>query len=537
MTDDTLLQTYNQTPYPSYCYTQTHPDRLATLGTLLGLTPTHVATCRVLELGCASGGNIVPMAYGLPESRFVGIDFAAGQIAVGQQMIDDLGLDNVILQAQDILQLGPELGEFDYIIAHGVYSWTPPAVRDKVLALCRQLLAPNGIAYVSYNTQPGWHMLGALREMMLYRSRQSTDPATRVAQARELLAFLAESVSDEDPYSTFGRTYQQLLQTYRDYVLRDRQQEQGGDQLLLHDELETYNTAVYFHEFIAHAQQHGLQYLVEADFARVMLSNFPRDVQQKLAQLAHDTIELEQYMDFVRNRTFRQTLLCRAEIPLQRRLAADLSPFFIATYAHPETAVHVHDTAVARFQGLDGSVLATDHPVTKAALLHLQEVAPTAVSFPELVSIARRRVYGTNTPENLAQDVAALTANILRAYSYSSRLVELHRHAAPFVVQAGERPFASAVARWQLQQGYQKLTNLRHERVQLDQLGQHLLPYLDGQHDREMLLARLFTLAGQGKLQVTEGETAVADPAAQRRILAEELAASLGWLGRAALLQ
>lgn len=538
MSNSALLQTYDQIPYPSYCYTQTHPDRLATLATLLGLSPAPVTQCRVLELGCAGGGNLIPLAYTLPHSHFVGIDFSPVQIEVGQQMVQALGLHNVTLQAQDILQIGPDLGTFDYIIAHGVYSWVPSAVRDKVLAVCRDHLAQQGIAYISYNTLPGWHMLGTLREMMLYHTRQAETPAVSIAQARDLLDFLVESVSGEDPYGTFGDIYQDMLQTYREYVLRERQQEQGGDQLLLHDELEIHNTPVYFHEFIAHAQQYGLQYLVEADFARVMLSNFPQPVQKKLAQFAHDPIELEQYMDFLRNRTFRQTLLCRAEIPLQRRLSPDLSPFLIATYARPEPAeVNVYDASVAQFRGLDGSILATDHPVTKAALMHLLDVAPTAVSFPLLLAAARHHVYGTETEANLSEDTKLLTSNILRAYSYSTRLVELHVHMPPLTVVPEERPLASAVARWQLAQGYQKLTNLRHERVQLDILSSHLLPHLDGQHDRAALLAVLLDLVAQGRLKVTHEETAVTDDALRQQILAQEIEMSLRWLGRAALLK
>lgn len=72
---------YDEVPYESYPFAQTHPDRLATVATLLGLRPAPVEQCRVLELGCAGGGNLIPMALTLPESTFVGIDLSARQIA------------------------------------------------------------------------------------------------------------------------------------------------------------------------------------------------------------------------------------------------------------------------------------------------------------------------------------------------------------------------------------------------------------------------------------------------------------------------
>ncbi len=537
MSTDPLLRSYEETPYPSLCYTQTHPNRLATLSALLGQPAAPVDQCRVLELGCAGGGNLIPMAYALPQSSFVGVDFSPAQIAAAQQLAADLGLTNLTFHAADILQIGPDFGQFDYIIAHGVYSWVPPQVRDKVLAICRANLAPEGIAYVSYNTYPGWHMMGMLREMMLYHIRDTADPTARMAQARELLAFLRENVASDDPYSTFSATYRQLLQTYADFVERERQQEQRGDQLLLHDELETFNKPVYFHEFVDHAAQHGLQYLVEAELSRVMPTNFPPETRQKLAALAGDAIALEQYMDFLRNRTFRQTLLVHGERPLSRQIQGDLRPFFIATYARPEEAVTLHDGQTARFRAPNGSVLSTDHPVVKAAMLHLADVAPTAVSFLDLLAEARQRAYDTLANDTLPGDAQALTVNLLQATSYSGRLVELHRHPPQFALKGGERPYASAVARWQAAHDYDKVSNLRHERVNLDPLAQHLLPYLDGSHNREALLDVLDKLAKQGLLKTEQNGRAVTNTVVHRQLLRQELAVTLQWLGRAALLE
>jgi cyclopropane fatty-acyl-phospholipid synthase-like methyltransferase len=149
--------TYDELPYINKAFPQTHPDRLATLGRLFGLTPPDLETCRVLELGCASGDNLVPMALGLPNARFVGIDLSGHQIEQGQRQVSALGLSNIELRQFDIANIDASWGKFDYIVSHGIYSWIPAPVRERLLAICRDNLAPNGIAYVSSTRFPLAH--------------------------------------------------------------------------------------------------------------------------------------------------------------------------------------------------------------------------------------------------------------------------------------------------------------------------------------------------------------------------------------------
>jgi len=191
-----LRRSYDEAPYPGRAYAHTHPDYMAALATLLGLNPPPVARCRVLEIGCAAGSNLIPMALSLPEATFVGIDISPRQIADGRRIIETLGMTNVTLLVRDVQEVGDELGQFDYIIAHGVYSWVPAPVRDRLMALTKRALAPHGIAYISYNTYPGWHILGALRDLMIYAARGVEDPRERARIALALLDMLAESDSE-----------------------------------------------------------------------------------------------------------------------------------------------------------------------------------------------------------------------------------------------------------------------------------------------------------------------------------------------------
>jgi methyltransferase-like protein/SAM-dependent methyltransferase len=527
--------TYDETPYPGMSYSQTHPDRLATVATLLGLDPAPVEQCRILALGCASGWNLMPMAYALPGSTILGIDRSARQIQEGQQMVGALGLGNLELWAMDILDIGPDLGRFDYIIAHGVYSWVPAEVQDRLLAVCQQNLAPTGIAYVSYNTYPGWHMLRIIRDMMLYRTRDISDPQERAREARGLLDFMAESISPE------GSAYGNFLNTYAEFLRGElKGMSESGNAFLLHDELEEVNEPVYFHEFMAHAARHGLQYLGEAEFRTMLGSNFQPDVMAHLNRISGSVIDLEQYMDYFRNRTFRQTLLCHQSNTVSRSLRPEvLRKLYVASNAQPvEDEIDLHATTVVQFRGIDGATLSTDHPVSKAAMRCLAERWPRDVRFDELLTLARERLgQAPDAPaDQVETDAAVLGTNLLRAYGYSNSLAELHVYTPQIAVQPGERPAASPVARLQAAHSM-RVTNLRHERVRLDELDRFLLQQLDGENDRAALVDLL--LAGpvqEGLLRVQEGDEAVSDVQRAKELLARGLGERLAWLAHAALL-
>jgi SAM-dependent methyltransferase len=243
---------YDQVLYPGQPFPQTHPDRMATTAILFGMAPAPVPTCRVLELGCGEGANLIPMAVALPEAEFVGIDLSARAIALGQNLIEALKLERVSLNQMDILDVAPAFGVFDYIIAHGVYSWVPEPVRERLMAICAANLAPQGVAYVSYNVYPGCHLRQMLREMMLFHVRAIDEPNRRIEQSLAFLDLLAQAQTVDDTYRVF-------LRKELDIAVR------RGAQSLYHDDLAEFNHPVFFHQFAEHAGRHGLQYLGEAD--------------------------------------------------------------------------------------------------------------------------------------------------------------------------------------------------------------------------------------------------------------------------------
>ena len=193
--DDALVKSYNDVAYTSLPDAARHPARLATIGTLFGLDVAPLANCRILELACGDGLNIVPIAATLPNATLVGFDFAARPVARAQAMARDLGLSNIELLQLDLRELPADLGNFDYIIAHGLYSWIPANVRAHVLPLIKRHLAPNGVAFVSYNTLPGCHMRRTVWEMLKYHTRDPPGMPAKVAAARSLLKMVATPVT------------------------------------------------------------------------------------------------------------------------------------------------------------------------------------------------------------------------------------------------------------------------------------------------------------------------------------------------------
>jgi SAM-dependent methyltransferase len=476
---------YDQVLYYSQPASQTHPDHLATLATLFGLSPAPVETCRVLELGCGNGANLIPMALTLPGSRFAGVDLAGVPIAAAQALAAELKLENIVFHQLDIMDLDPGFGEFDYIIAHGVYSWVPPAVRDKLMAICRSNLAPSGVAFVSYNTFPGCHLRKMMRGMLEYQTRDVAGPELRLKHAFALINFLNAS----NPKSPALREELKKIRSRHPSVV-------------FHDDLEPVNDPVYFHEFAEHARTHGLQFLSEAEFFSMQLVGFDAEVVDTIRLLAQgDRIKEQQYLDFLKCRRFRQSLLCHQELALDRQPAAGRIPgLCVSSPARPmQDVADPSSNEDLEFQTAAGASMTTNLPLAKAAILYLAARWPLAAPFGELPGAS-----------------AALADLLLKIYA--SGLLELHVVPSRFTLEASERPRAFSLAR--LQAGSESfVTTLLHSTVGLDDaLGRRLVTLLDGTRDRASLLRDLAS-ESSGPLQ------------------AEDLERSLTGLARLALLE
>jgi methyltransferase-like protein/SAM-dependent methyltransferase len=516
---------YDEVPYDSKPFLQTHPDRLATLATLFGLAPPNPARCRVLELGCASCGNLIPMAVTMPESTFVGIDLSSRQIGDGEATIRALELKNITLRQCSILDVGPEMGQFDYVICHGVFSWVPREVQEKILEIASRRLSENGVAYISYNTFPGWHMHGMIRDILYYHSSHFPDPRTRIAQARTLLDFLARNTPQEQ--NPYGMLLKQVVED-----LRSR-----GDSYLFHEHLEEVNDPIYFHQFMERAAKQGLQYLSEADLLAMLPIRLPEEATELLRTLAGDTIHFQQYLDFLKNTRFRQSLLCHEGLRVDRgRYPERVFNLLVATPARPVSTLPDLRKNVSEVFEMPGGSLTTSAPLVKAAMTHLAERWPRAVSFEELLKTAQaqvRRAGAANVSDENA-DRLSLASSLLNGY-VSTTLIRLHAWQPEFVTKPSERPLASPYSRLQAATNA-NVTTLTHAIVGLHKLHQHLLRYLDGTRDRSALVDALLAEAGDGRLRIQREDRVLYETEEQRAAIQETLEDGLGQLARNALL-
>jgi methyltransferase-like protein/cyclopropane fatty-acyl-phospholipid synthase-like methyltransferase len=518
---------YDDVPYPSSPMPQTHPDRLATLATLFGLQPAPVKCCRVLELGCANGGNLIAMAEQVSSSRFVGIDLSGRQIAEGHELIRQLGLTNLELKQLSILDVTPDLGEFDYIICHGVYSWVPREVQAKILAACKQNLAPNGVAFVSYNVYPGWHARGMVRDMMQFHTRNIREPEACTKRAREVLNWLIAAHADsQSSYSKFLREEQNRIEGCR-------------DSYVFHEHLEDVNDPIYFHEFAERAGRNGLEYVGDAEIITSLVEHYPSQVIAKLNQMGDDLVPREQYLDFLKNRMFRQSLLCHAGVPVTRELKPErIFPLYVASCAQCQSAVvDLRSNKMEEFRAPNGVSACTDHAISKAAMVHLAEVWPRSVSFDALQAAARERLVGSavvvQPAADYARDTRLLAENLLHAFM--ADVVELHAFAPRFVIEPTERPRTSGLARYHAANG-QRIVSARLRSVELDPLSIVLLTYLDGTRDRSALVELLTHDIMEKKTPLERFGRQLTEPNEIRSVLEQELDGNLRRLASVALL-
>jgi len=516
-TTDSIKTAYETVSYPGRSYRYTHPDRLAVMAALAGMNSAPVDHCRVLEVGCGDGTNLLSMAQQLPNCDFVGVDFAEPGIASANETAQAVGLPNARFQAKDLCDLTPDFGTFDYILAHGVYSWVPEPVRLKLLQVCSANLNPTGVAYVSFNANPGSHIRQMLREMMVWQSSSFADPQERVRQARAFANFV-RAVQPEQ--SRIGPVLDVVLEAIN----------KSEDAAVFHDQLADTNFSTTLVEFAEEAQAQGLQLLGEADLVSRHRSDLRPEAQAKIEEAGElDFLLQQQLIDFLHFVGFHRCLLCHGDLPLKRSYGPDDLPAFRLSSevrsTSPQSAVH--ENSIAEFKGPDGRALSTDAPIAKAALAFLESECPSSIPYREL---AEKAAQASSQPHTEDQLRAILWAGCCNG------LIELELMAPAFSLYAGEKPLASPLARYQVRTRT-KVSTLRQGNVEISgALEKYLLQLLDGTRTRAQLVAHLMPMTEAGPIFLEEQGQQVRDPRRREEMLGTKLDENLRKLGRLALL-
>lgn len=504
-------QSYDDTPYVSVPLQHAHPGRLAAAARWHGLAAPDVATARVLEIGCASGGHILPLAAALPDARFLGVDLSPVQIAAGEARRQRLGLANVELRAGSFEELDQSDGEFDYIICHGVYSWIPEPLREALLRSIRDRLSPQGVAMVSFNVLPGWRLFQIARDAMLMHARLVGDPSQRLAGVGELFERLAHESRNTHSYGKFWRD-------------EARRMARGGEAYWAHEIFEDSNAPETFVGFCDRLAAWGLTYLSECVLSANSEDTMAADGAQSIRALARgDRMAREAYIDIFSGRSFREAALvhaARAGSFRDEPTAETLNELYflpdlkLELRADPDAEDVFHLTDGESDLGFRGAAVAE-------AMRGFVERRPGSARIGDLAP-------------SVGSELRTAIGETLKA------AVELGLAAAlttPVDCSTGlaERPKIWPLAASDATEG-ESTANLRHSAVRVDPFQRFLAPMLDGTRRRSDLIEAALDLVRRGALTVNGPDGPIEDEAILRARLGEATDQALAGLLRNALL-
>lgn len=488
---------YDDVVYPNFVHAQTHPNRLATMARAYGLKTASVENCRVLEVGCGSGTNLLAMAANLPDSEFVGIDLSENHIKFGLQAAQEIGVTNLNLVRTDLLEADiSAFGKFDYIIAHGFYSWIPPVVREKFLEICRVQLAENGVAFVSYNALPGCHLRLMMREMMTYHTENIESPQEKINQSLSLLGFLKDAAFEKEVYG-------KILENEFEKTI------ERAAEVIIHDDLGTFNQPFYFHEFVAAAEKNDLQFLSEAEYFHEKYTSFNGKAVGLLNQFGDDeTVRREQYLDFLKNRRFRQTLICHKNANVKRKVVEDFfDEIKVVCDLYPQSETpDLAPKINEKFSKSENKGATLDHPLTKAALFYLCGIFPRSVSFNELVENSKelvRKQLG-ETHEFSETDVEILKDVLMKIFA--SDLVNFFIYEPQIASEVSEKPKADEFILWQAKNSDTIFSRRFRTKKIEDDFARNLMILCDGEHTREQIVEDFKEKISDGRI-IFEDET------------------------------
>ena len=501
--------TYDLLPYESKPFPQSQPARLAAIAQIFGLKPKALPRARVLELGCAAGGNIVPLAVQYPDAKFIGVDLSRKQVAAGRARIAKLGLKNIELQCKSFTELSDDVGKFDYIICHGVFSWVERPLQQAIFEITRDLLAPEGIAYISYNVLPGWRMMQPVRDAVLSQIPPSLDSANRVTASMELLGFLAKSSSDD---ALYGKSLRQMAERLAQFP---------GD-YFAHEFLEECNDPCTFSDFASRANDNGLAYLGDSDIQTMLVNNMGTVTASEILRRSNNSIlQTEQLMDLVNGRTFRASLLVHAAAGAT--LNRNLQPSCM-------DGLHLLSASAMELKTVDGVtslVVGGKNCYTVTGVATVKALEKFIAGFPN--SSTTSELINKDSEKDEVK-LSFYNLMLLGVVLPMSEPVKMSSTAA-------KQPKASKLATKDAELGAAYTTNARHETVYLDVAARFILQNMQGKKSQSELVAALMAEALAGRIMFTDGGKPASSLEANAKIAERHAGMMIGNLARAAVLE
>jgi SAM-dependent methyltransferase len=476
--------------YPSAAVPLAHPARLRAWAAAHGVGSWSGEPFRYLEIGCGNAAHLLPLATQFPRSEFVGVDLDGALIAKGRRAAEACGIGNLTLIEADVRDFAASGERFEYVVAHGVFSWVPEDARARLLALPAEVLAPLGVAYISYNTLPGWGLRGVIRDVMQDAAGGRGAGGLRAAKGR-LAELKRHLVRPDHPYT-------RLLAAELDFALG------RSDGYLAGEHLAEVNTPVHVKDFLRRAEAQGLAFVCE------LLSATPEgDVEHLAGELTASGMtraDAEQTLDVLVYRQLRATLLCRASVPVAPHPSFEAlaqGGFFAGglTPLAEEPLLGPGQQLVFRTHG--GARIESDEPLLKAALLVLSRAWPLPLPAQRLIGLAMSSLRERGLLEGARVDAAGIRATMDDLVALARRrLIEILPWAPPVAVRIPSRPAVRPITRLEAERS-PVVTSVLHEPVLLEEPLRTLVRLLDGTRDLRALVAELSDRIDAGELPIS----------------------------------
>jgi methyltransferase-like protein len=506
-------------PAPSFDrpHAHGHPARVAAIARLFGLDAPPPDGARVLEIGCADGRDIIPLAAQHPRGVFLGLESSAAQARRGNERIARLGLLNIRILRGDLAAFEWQSRRFDYILCHDAYRHGSTPLRAAILRVVASCLEPNGIVYIGHNVLPGWRHNQVLRDVLMSRLRADCDAATQLAQARAYLGALSRWRGPETPHHRSVRAAATEAVTM-------------PDDYFAHELLNDDNEPETFTRFVEESARAGLAYLGDSDLRMMQAESLGPDGRMFPGQPSGDlAAPTEQSIDILTGRSRRSSLLVHAARSPMITRAVDrtrLEGLHFLGDLRRSDGVSLH--ALSTFVGAGGRRLSTSNPAAQRAFEALIERSPASLSFVELLAAAAPR--GGISADDRAAVVEAVCQAVVAG------IIEARAAPAPAESAVATHPFAAPWRRSDVAAGEGTLASLRHEPVVLDDVARILLPLLDGAHDHAALADALIARATAGELRLSRNGDAASDAQTIRARAQDHVARALDRLCASALL-
>lgn len=552
---DAGTDTYDHLHYASKVHPGRHPAHFAAMAKLYAVSAPALENSSILEIGCATAQALIPLALSLPDTQFTGIDPSLSQITAGRKTCQELGIKNIKLLHCGVDEIAQQKLSFDYIICHGVFSWVSPKIQQSILSLCHTHLSANGIAYISYNTNPGWNFRKTVRDLLHCSVDRKLSPQAQIGQARQILQTFEGSIGRD-----YERPYSLMLSTE---LARIRSE---SDSYLFHEFLEENNHPVFFHEFISAARAHSLKVIADAHFSRngtfrfdyLDTANVEKPNLEQLSLKAPQTkagqedltakCSIEQFGDFVFNNSFRESLLCHDNlISSEQAQLSVLNEFYLTASYQPlsqdeqsrdslsvsaeRSQANFFSNEEVQFEDLAGRKLFPEKACLKLSLNELWQEWPRAIRLGQLLDtveglLAAKQIKTSLDREALFHALLELICKdgitlfpfnpkVANSISASPKVTKFTQH------QAKHSAF---------------VTNLKYETVCIGELERELIQFLDGTRHLPDIAQALLESFNKRGATLKEGGEIVTDPEQRLRLVTTLSADLLETLRRAALL-